>query len=262
MQNSSSHVDLEGRYSRQILFRGIGQEGQERIRRSRVVLVGCGGLGTNSAQMLARAGVGRLTIVDDDYVVMSNLQRQSLFDETDAAEQTPKAEAARRKLNKINSEVEVLAAKTRIDKNNVESYLAEADLVLDGTDNMAIRYLLNDASIKHEIPWIYGACLADHGLAMVVMPAGRPCLRCLYEQCPEPGEIETNETAGILATTVSMVAAFQVNEALKILSGQQDAVNRGLFSFTLWENRFQTLNLDNLRDGCPCCRDRLFEYLG
>src|SRR6476620_3551509 len=224
------------RYSRQIRFPGMGEAGQRRLLDSHVTLCGCGALGTVLANALVRAGVGHLRLVDRDFIETSNLQRQVLFDEHDVAENLPKAEAAARKLGAINSSVHVEPVVTDIDRTNIVELCADADLILDGTDNFEIRYLINDAAVKLGKPWVYGGCIGSHGQTMTILPNETPCLRCVFEAAPSAGEAGTCETAGVLAPIVSIIASFQVTECLKILTGQMETVNRDLIYIDVWEN--------------------------
>ncbi len=251
------------RYSRQTLFAPIGIKGQQNIRNSSVLLIGCGALGTVLAELMVRAGVGKLRLVDRDFVELSNLQRQLLFDENDIAENLPKAQAAARKLRRINSEVEIDPVVADVNHESISHFVntESFNLILDGTDNFQTRFLINDIAIKNKIPWIYGGCLGASGMGMVIMPEGRPCLQCVVESPPEPGQMETCDTAGIIAPAVGIVANFQAIEALKILSGNLDAVNRNFVTFDLWENRTGQMPLNKLTDGCPCCGDHDFQYL-
>src|SRR5215211_8869979 len=219
------------RYSRQMRFPGMGKAGQERLLESRVTLCGCGALGTVLANALVRAGVGHLRLVDRDFIETSNLQRQVLFDEHDVAENLPKAEAAARKLGAINSEVHVEPVVTDIDRTNIMELVKDADIILDGTDNFEIRYLINDAAVKLNKPWVYGGCIGSHGQTMTILPGQTPCLRCVFEAAPAPGEAGTCETAGVLGPIVSIVASFQAAEAIKLLTGRLDKVNRELVYF-------------------------------
>src|SRR5437879_5059463 len=208
------------RYSRQMRFPGVGEAGQRRLLSSHVTLCGCGALGTVLANALVRAGVGHLRLVDRDFIETNNLQRQVLFDEHDVAENLPKAEAAARKLNAINSSVHVEPVVTDIDRTNILPLVEDADLILDGTDNFEIRYLINDAAVKLNKPWIYGGCIGSHGQTMTILPGETPCLRCVFEAAPAPGEAGTCETAGVLAPIVSLIASFHATEALQPLAGQ------------------------------------------
>src|SRR6184192_1812723 len=224
------------RYSRQIRFHGLGEEGQRKLLDARVTLCGCGALGTVLANSLVRAGVGHLRLVDRDFIETSNLQRQVLFDEHDVAENLPKAEAAARKLAAINSSVYVEPVVTDIDRTNIVGLCEDADVILDGTDNFEIRYLINDVSVKLGKPWVYGGSIGSHGQTMTIVPGQTPCLRCVFEAAPAPGEAGTCETAGVLAPIVSIIASIQVAEAFKILTGQIDRVNRDLIYIDVWEN--------------------------
>jgi len=251
-----------GRYSRQTAFAAIGPAGQERISAAKVVLIGCGALGSVLAEMMVRAGVGQLRIVDRDFLELSNLQRQILFDEDDLAANLPKAEAAARKLRRINSQVSIEPIITDANHESIEYLIEGADLILDGTDNLHTRFLINDAAVKNRIPWIYGACLAAAGMAMVVMPGGQPCLRCVLEEPPAPGVMETCQTAGVIGPVVGMVASFQAGQGLKILAGCAEAVDRRFVTFDLWNNRFHQMEIDPLlKSDCPCCGLGKFEYL-
>src|SRR4051812_45250022 len=251
------------RYSRQMRFYGMGEEGQRRLLDSHVTLCGCGALGTVLANALVRAGVGHLRLIDRDFIEMSNLQRQVLFDEHDVAENLPKAEAAARKLGAINSSVHVEPVVTDIDRSNILELCQDADLILDGTDNFEIRYLINDVAVKLHKPWVYGGCIGSHGQTMTILPGETPCLRCVFEAAPAPGETGTCETAGVLGPIVNVIASYQAAEALKILAGKREQVNRELFYFDLWDNTFRRIKIAPLlgKVDCPCCRPRRFEWL-
>ena len=251
----------EDRYARQAIFGPIGAAGQERLAASKVLLIGCGALGSHVAETLVRAGVGELTIVDRDFVELTNLQRQSLFDEGDVAANLPKAQAAARHLGRINSQVKVTAVVADVNHESIEYYLGQPDLIVDGTDNLQVRFLINDAAIKHGVAWIYGACLGAVGMALVVLPGGRPCLRCVIDGPSEPGQLPTCETAGILEPAVAMVAAFQAAEAIKLLTGQKEAVNRRFVHFDLWGNRLVQTPVGQVEAGCVCCGQGQFEFL-
>jgi len=258
----NTDVNLD-RYSRQMRFFGIGEEGQKRLLQSHVTLCGCGALGTVLANALVRAGVGHLRLVDRDFIETNNLQRQVLFDEHDVAENLPKAEAAARKLGAINSSVFVEPVVTDIDRTNIFELVQDADLILDGTDNFEIRYLINDAAIKLGKPWVYGGCIGSHGQTMTILPGQTPCLRCVFEAAPNPGEAGTCETAGVLSPIVNIVASYQASEALKILTGGLDKVNRELIYLDVWENIQRRIKIAPLlgKVDCPCCQKRRFEWL-
>ncbi len=251
------------RYSRQILFKPIGEEGQRALRATQVTLVGCGALGSVLAETLVRAGVGRLRIVDRDFVELNNLQRQVLFNEDDVAARLPKAVAARRRLASINSEVAVEAVVDDANHTNIETLIEGSVLLLDGTDNFDTRYLINDVAVKGGVPWIYGACVSATGLVMAVVPGRTPCLRCVFAEAP-PAELSPScDTAGVLGPVVNIVASLQSVEALKILTGHADVVSPGLVQLDVWSGRWIRLNVGDTPDAehCPCCAQRSFEYL-
>jgi len=251
------------RYSRQILFDPIGREGQERLLRSRVVILGMGALGTVAAELCARAGIGSLVLVDRDFVEESNLQRQILFDEQDAAEHWPKAAAAERKLRKINSEIKVKGLVLDANASNIEHLVRNTSLVIDGTDNLETRFLINDACVKLRIPWIYGAAVASEGATLVILPGITPCLRCIFEDLPPVGSAPTCETAGVIGSVVTVVAGLQVAEALKILVGRTNDTNRRFRMFDVWKNSFREVDLSRARQGrgCKACGEGAFEFL-
>jgi adenylyltransferase/sulfurtransferase len=259
---SASDGSLE-RYSRQIRFPGIGEDGQRRLLASRVTLCGCGALGTVLANALVRAGVGHLRLIDRDFIETSNLQRQVLFDEHDVAENLPKAEAAARKLSAINSSVHVDPVVADIDRTNILDLTQDADLILDGTDNFEIRYLINDVAVKLGKPWVYGGCIGSHGQTMTILPGETPCLRCVFEAAPAPGEAGTCETAGVLGPMVNIIASLQATEAFKILTGRRDKINRELLYFDIWDNVQRRIKIAPLlgKVDCPCCQHRRFEWL-
>lgn len=260
--NLSSPSSLD-RYSRQMKFPGIGTAGQERLLQSRVTLCGCGALGTVIANVLARAGVGRLRIVDRDFIETSNLQRQVLFDENDIADNLPKAEAAVRKLKQINSGVHLEAVVADIDHTNVLDLAADADLILDGTDNFEVRYLINDVAVKLNKPWVYGGSIGSHGQTMTILPGVTPCLRCVIEGSPPPGMAATCETAGVLSPIINIIASFQAAEAMKILTGRLEAINKDLIYIDVWDNELRRFKIAKLKDtvNCPCCKERRFDWL-
>jgi molybdopterin-synthase adenylyltransferase len=251
------------RYSRQILFSQLGEQGQRRLMSSKVLLCGCGALGTVLADTLARAGVGELRIVDRDFVEISNLQRQVLFDENDVAQRLPKAIAAARKLATINSQVRVESVVADIDHTNILSLAEGVDLILDGTDNFEIRFLINDASLETGIPWIYAGCIGSHGQTMAIFPGETACLRCLIDSVPEPGSTETCDTAGILGPTVNIIASYEAVSALKILSGRRDAISPSLTIVDIWDGSFRQMSVESLREraDCPACKQGRRDWL-
>lgn len=254
--------DLD-RYSRQIRFDGIGLEGQQRIRAAKVLLCGCGALGTVLADTLTRAGVGLLRIVDRDFVDLSNLQRQVLFTERDVEDHLPKAIAAVRKLSQINSQVTLEPIVADIDWRNVTDYVRDVDLILDGTDNFEVRFLLNDVSLVTGIPWVYAGCVGSHGQTMAIFPNESACLRCIIETPPDPGATETCDTAGVLAPAIHMVTALQATTALKILAGRKDLVAPQLTIVDVWDGTLRQMNLANLREKsqCPACVEGRRDWL-
>ncbi|MDH3266666.1 MAG: ThiF family adenylyltransferase [Gammaproteobacteria bacterium] len=265
------------RYHRQMLLPGFGQEGQQRLSESTVFLLGCGALGSVAADMLARAGVGHLVIADRDFVDLTNLQRQVLFDERDVADATPKAQAAKRKIANINSGVQVTSIVDDINHGNIERYASGADVLLDGLDNFETRYLANDLAVKTTRAYIYGAAVGTTGMAFPILPhaahktawhvadndLATPCLRCLFEEAPAPGSSPTCDTIGVISSAVAIVANYQVAETLKILTGNYERVNRTLLNLDLWANEFMALKVDDVYDktDCPCCKHRQFDYL-
>ena len=256
-------VTSDDRYSRQILFPGIGEAGQKRLRASSVAIVGCGATGSAAASLLARAGIGKLIIIDRDYVEFSNLQRQSLFDENDAAESLPKALAAAKKIKAFNSEVEVVPFANDLTPANLD-LLDGADLVLDGTDNFETRFLINDYCVSTGIPWIYCAAVGSYGATMNVIPGKTACLACLFPDAPS-GTHETCETAGVLGAVIELIASIAAAEAIKILLGDIHSAAANLrptlLSWDVWKNQHSEVKADRRRAGCRCCGERDFLHL-
>lgn len=252
---------MNERYSRQILFPEIGRAGQEKLIASRALIVGCGALGASHAEMLSRAGVGKLRIVDRDFVEFTNLQRQTLYSEFDARERLPKAVAAKNRIAQINSDVEVEAFVVDVNNSNVESLLTDCDIVLDGTDNFQIRYLLNDACVKSGQTWIYGAAVSSYGATMTVIPGKTPCLRCIFEEMPDAGTSPTCDTSGVIMPIIASISAVQVAEALKILVGDFNSLHRSLIQIDLWQNDWRKIKLNEPRPDCKSCGERDFEFL-
>ena len=254
------------RYSRQTLYRPIGEVGQEKLLASRAAVVGCGALGSLQAALLARAGVGELRIIDRDYVEASNLQRQTLFTEADAAQCLPKAVAAEAHLKQANSRIRVCGIVADLTPENAAELLGGVggnggiNVILDGTDNFETRYLINDFAVEQQIPWVYGAAVGSYGATMTIVPGETPCLACLFPE-PPAGMHATCDTEGILGSAASAVASLQVAEALKLLVGDKKALHGKLISFDLWENRFQAVNPGAPSDNCPVCRRREFTHL-
>ncbi|HYE65307.1 MAG TPA: ThiF family adenylyltransferase [Pyrinomonadaceae bacterium] len=252
---------MNERYSRQILFGGIGEAGQRRLLESGAVIIGCGALGTAQAEALARAGVGRLRVVDRDFVEASNLQRQTMFTERDAQERLPKAIACANHIAEINSDIGTEAEVADVNHTNVERLIKDCDVVLDGTDNFATRYLINDACVKHGVNWIYGAAVGSYGVTMTVRPRATPCLRCLFEETPAAGSAPTCDTAGVIMPIISVVAAVQVSEALKLLAGQTGSLHNSLMQFDVWRNEWRRVALGKPAPECPTCALGLYETL-
>jgi len=249
------------RYSRQILFAEIGPTGQERLLNARVLIVGCGALGAAHAEMLSRAGVGHLRIVDRDFVEFTNLQRQTLFKESDAAERMPKAIAARERIAEINSDVSVDAVVADVNRSNVEQLLDEIDLVIDGTDNFQVRYLLNDACIKHRRTWIYGAAVSSYGTTMTIIPGETPCLRCIFEDMPDAGSSPTCDTAGVIMPVIASISSVQVSEAIKLIVGNRGSLHGSLMQIDVWENDWRKIKLRKPNPECPACGLYRFDFL-
>ena len=251
---------IEERYSRQVLYSGIGEQGQRRLAGSHVALVGCGATGAAAAALLARAGVGILTLVDRDFVEESNLQRQVLFDEADAREALPKAEAARRKIAQFNSRIEVRAHVADLVPSNIHALLGNAAILLDATDNFETRYLLNDFAVEQGRPWIYAAAVGAYAATMNILPGETACLACLFPK-PPTGVVATCDTAGILNTAVNFAASVEVTEALKFLVGAKDKMRRTLLGRDLWTNDQAEISAATPRALCTVCQKRDFAHL-
>jgi molybdopterin/thiamine biosynthesis adenylyltransferase len=251
---------MSSRYSRQERFAGVGPGGQERIRAAEVAIVGVGALGSVLAEIMTRAGVGRLTLIDRDYVEASNLQRQSLFTEEDAERGLPKAVAAAARLRAINSEVEVRAAVADFAADQALALLGTPSLVLDGTDNFEARFLLNDVCLRADIPWVYGGCVGAQGLCLLVRPRVSPCLRCVLGEKPLPGSGPTCDTAGVISPIVHVIAGLQAAEGLKVLAGRVEAFLPGLVSVDLWSGAFEVMDLRGRAPWCPACMEARYDY--
>jgi len=249
------------RYSRQERFPAIGAAGQARIGAARVAVIGCGALGSAMVDLLARAGVGEIVVVDRDFVEISNLQRQVLFDESDAAARIPKAIAAANAVARINSQASVRPLIADVTASNIEDIVSGAQVVIDGTDNFETRYLLNDTCVKLGLPWIYGGVIGASGMVMAILPGETPCLRCIYPDGQIAGVLATCETAGVIGAIVTLVAAVQWAEAVKILIGDHRHLSRGLATFDLWTNDYLLATGFVRQADCPCCVRRQFDYL-
>lgn len=251
------------RYIRQIRYAPFGEEGQRRLSASGALVCGCGALGSVLAGTLVRAGVGRVRIVDRDFVDLTNLQRQMLFDEDDVAAQLPKAVAAAEKLRRVNSEVEIEPIVADVNAANIGELCAGMDVIVDGTDNFETRFLVNDAAVKLGIPWVYGGALGAEGQTMTILPGETPCFRCLMAECPPPGTTPTCDTAGILGPTVGVIASIEAIEAMKILSGNRAAISRSLTVVELWDGQIRQVDISRLREqtDCPTCKRGEFPWL-
>lgn len=252
---------MNDRYSRQVLFKEIGAEGQKKLSQSRVVIVGCGATGSALASLLARAGIGTLRILDRDYVEPSNLQRQALFDENDARESVPKAIAAARQIARFNSHIAVEPHASDLTPANVDSLLDGSDLILDGTDNFETRYLINDYAVKNSVAWIYVAAVGSYAVTMNILPGDTACLACVFPESPR-GTLETCETAGILNSAVNLVASMAATEALKFLVGCRLKMRRTLLSWDVWTNERAELAATHPRVGCRTCLGEFVHLAG
>ena len=250
---------LHEKYSRQILFAGIGEQGQQRLLNASVVIVGCGAIGAAAANLLTRAGVGKLRVIDRDFVEPSNLQRQTLFDESDALAALPKAIAAERKLRAINSGISIEGMVADLSPSNAADLLAPFDLVLDGTDNFETRFLINDFAVQNSKPWIYAAAVASYGVTLTIRPGTTPCLACLMDT-QQPGLEETCDTVGVLGPIVNLIASLQAAEATKLLAGCNDALHNRLISCDVWSGHFQSVRIARNPD-CRACARRNLTYL-
>jgi molybdopterin-synthase adenylyltransferase len=262
LQKANCKLQIE-RYVRQSRYAPLGEDGQRRLMAGRALVCGCGALGSTIANLLVRAGVGAVRIVDRDFVELSNLPRQVLFDEADATAGMPKAVAAAEKLRAINSTVAVEPVVADVTPANIEELCEGIDIILDGTDNFETRFLLNDVAVKNGIPWIYGGCVGAEGQTMTILPGETPCLRCLMDTCPPWGSTPTCDTAGILGPVVGVIASIQAMEAIKILSGRSAAVSKTLTAVVLWPLQLRQIDLRKLREAtaCPTCKKREFAYL-
>ena len=248
-----SNTKSNERYSRQILFNSIGREGQQKLLNSRVTIIGCGALGSAQAEALARAGVGKLRIVDRDFVEFSNLQRQTMFTERDATERLPKAIACANRIGEINRDIAVEPEVADVNHSNIERLILDVDVVIDGTDNFATRYLINDACVKHEVNWIYGAAVGSYGVTMTIRPHDTPCLRCLFPEAPPAASAPTCDTAGVIMPIISIVASVQVTEALKLLTAKVDDLHNSLMQFDVWRNEWRKISIGEALPDCPTC---------
>lgn len=248
------------RYEKQMLYGEIGLEGQEKLLDKKAVIIGCGALGTVIANNLVRSGVGYIKLIDRDYIEISNLQRQILFDEEDILNNLPKAVAAEIKLNKINSSIKIESIVTDVNSRNIEGFCQGMDVILDATDNLQTRYLINDTSIKLNIPWVYGGAIGSSGMVHTIIPNVTPCLRCMFPEIPPVGATETCDTAGVLNTITSIVASLQSMEAIKLLLDKKDDVIKGLLYIDIWTNDFEMIDL-NIDKNCTACGEQKYDFL-
>jgi len=253
-------LEFTERYSRQILFQPVGPDGQRRLAAARVAIVGCGATGSALSSLLARAGVGYLRIIDRDYVEPSNLQRQVLFDEADAAESLPKAIAAARKIRGFNSEIVVEPHAADLVPDNAVDLLGNVHLILDGTDNFETRYLINDYAVSEKLPWIYAAGVGSYAVTMTVLPEETACLACIFPDSPK-GMVETCDTSGILNSAVNLVASIAATEAMKLIVGARDKIRRTLLSYDVWSNERGEVSTAHPREVCRACQQRDFVHL-
>ncbi|WP_152393096.1 ThiF family adenylyltransferase [Paenibacillus guangzhouensis] len=260
MIGEQDHISYD-RYSRQMRFSPIGIVGQQRLAKSHVLMVGAGALGSASAESLVRAGVGRITIIDRDYVEWSNLQRQQLYTEEDVKQRLPKAIAAKRHLEHIHADAEIDAYVLDARGEDLERLIGDVDLIMDACDNFETRFILNDLAVKYRIPWIYGACSGSYGLSYTILPGVTPCLRCMMDLIPGSGD--SCDTDGIIVPAVQMVVAHQTAEALKLLTGNREALRRKLVSFDLWNNHYSAVQIQSMKKrDCPSCGEHaVYPYL-
>ncbi len=245
---------MENRYSRQQLFTPIGERGQQKIRQKHLLIVGVGALGSAVAEQLTRAGVGKITLIDRDYVEWSNLQRQQLYTEQTAIQKMPKAMAAKERLNQINADVDVHAVMDDANVETLTSLIQQVDVIIDGTDNFDTRFIINDLAQKYKIPWIYGSCVGSYGATYTILPQETPCLHCLLQAVPNTGM--TCDTVGIISPAVQLVASYQVAEALKLLTEDVAALRGTFLTFDVWQNRHFEMKMDAAKnDACPSCGD-------
>ena len=250
------------RYERQFILKEIGRDGQRLLEKARVAVVGVGALGSVSANLLARAGIGNLLLIDRDFLEINNLQRQVLFDEKDLQENLPKAVAAKRKLEQANSTIRVSAEAMDLNPATVDSLLEDVDLVIDGTDNFETRFLINDYCLKNKIPWVYGGAVRTEGMSYVVLPGEGPCVRCLFGEAPSADAVQTCDQVGILAPVAHLIASFQATEAIKILAGKREAVERQLWKVDLWSRQFHAISVEHLKSApCTGCAKEEYPYL-
>ncbi len=257
----TSDFDPQRRYIRQSIFAPIGKSGQDQIGSARVVLVGCGALGSAIADQLVRAGIGTIRLIDRDFVEIHNLQRQSLYTEADVVGRIPKALAAFERLSSVNSSIEIEPVVDDLNSSNIAHLLDGFDLIIDGTDNFETRYLINDYSVAHGRPWIYGGVIGSYGMTMTIRPGETACMRCVFPEAPPPGVAPTCDTAGVIGPIVQLIASYEVAEALKYLVGAVDKLNTGLLAVDVWNLSTDRVPTGGPNPDCPTCGLREFEYL-
>ena len=262
-------TDQLARYARQTIYPGIGASGQRALLAAHVTIIGVGATGSVLANHLARAGVGHLRLVDRDFVELTNLQRQLVYDEDDVAQVLPKAVAMGRKLRRINSAIQIADVVADVSATNIADLIADADVVLDGTDNFATRYLINDACIELGKPWVYTGVLATYGMTMTIRPGVTPCLRCTMGGLPAPGTVPTCDTAGIIGPIVTLMGSIAATEAIKLIiaaadpapTGVKPELNAGMIHMDLWDHTYERFDLGGPRSDCPTCGQHQFEFL-
>ncbi|MFC1852856.1 ThiF family adenylyltransferase [candidate division CSSED10-310 bacterium] len=259
--NTKALPDELRRYKRQIIMPQIGERGQRRLLASTIAIIGLGALGSVIATSFVRLGIGKVKVVDRDHVELDNLHRQILYDEKDLAAGLPKATAAAEKLRKMNSQVKIEPIVAHAGPDNIENIITDVDLVLDGTDNFETRFLINDACVKHALPWIYGGVIATTGMCMVIIPFKSACFRCLMPQKPPAQSIPTTATHGVLINTVSIIASLQVMEGLKILLQREEDLIQKLVQIDVWRGSWTLLEIGRVENDCPCCGHKKFEFL-
>ena len=257
----SSTIDQSRRYIRQSIFAPIGKSGQDQIGAARVVLVGCGALGSAIADQLVRSGIGSIRLIDRDFVEIHNLQRQSLYSEDDVERRTPKAIAAYERLSRVNSQITIEPVVDDLTSGNVDRLLGGFDLIIDGTDNFETRYLINDYAVANDRPWIYGGVIGSYGMTMTIRPGITACMRCVFPEAPPPGTAPTCDTAGVIAPIVQIIASYEAAEALKCFVGAIDKLNPGLLAVDVWNLSIDTIPTGGPNPDCPTCGHRDFTYL-
>lgn len=261
MNQQNGLHNTDSRYARQRILPVIGEDGQDRIQQSRAAILGIGALGTHVADSLTRAGVGFIRLVDRDVPELSNLQRQVLFDTEDVKRGLPKAAAAAERLRAVNPEIEIESVVADINPTNIERLISDVDLIIDGSDNFELRYLLNDAAVKLAKPWVYGGVISTHGMSMTIRPGVTPCLRCVFPEAPAPGDAPTCDTAGVLGPAVAVVAGVQASEAIKLLSGDKESISTSLLMVDTWELTFRQVSLGDADPDCRACGQHTFDFL-